>query len=69
VGLGVVVAALKRVRGRDGELVIAGAVPRVRRLFEITRLDEIVDLFPDVDAALGALGPADVAGGGGRADG
>jgi anti-sigma B factor antagonist len=61
VGLGVIVAALKRVRGRDGELAVAGAVPRVRRLFEITRLDEIVELFPDVDAALAALGPAEVA--------
>jgi len=54
VGLGVVVAALKRVRGRGGDLVVAGAVPRVRDLFEITRLDEIIDLFPSVGDALAA---------------
>ena len=52
VGLGVIVSALKRVRGRDGQLVVAGAVPRVRALFELTRLDEIIDLFDTVDAAL-----------------
>ena len=65
VGLGVIVAALKRVRGRGGELAVSGAVPLVRRLFEVTRLDEIVDLFPDVDRALAALtaaGPAEVPG-------
>jgi len=66
VGLGVIVAALKRVRGRDGELVVAGAVPRVRRLFEVTRLDEIVDLFPDVSHAVGAQVRAEVPGGADR---
>jgi anti-sigma B factor antagonist len=58
VGLGVVVAALKRVRSRGGDVVVAGAAPRVREVFEITRLDEIVALFPDVDDALAALGPS-----------
>jgi anti-sigma B factor antagonist len=56
VGLGVVVAVLKRVRGRGGDLIVAGAVPRVRELFEITRLDQIIDLFAGVDDALVALG-------------
>ncbi len=54
VGLGVVVSALKRVRGRQGRLVVAGARPRVRGLFELTRLDEIIELHPDVEAAMAA---------------
>ncbi len=54
IGLGVVVSALKRVRSRDGQLVVAGAGPRVRSLFELTRLDEIIELHDSVDAALQA---------------
>ncbi|MGZ4694300.1 MAG: STAS domain-containing protein [Acidimicrobiales bacterium] len=58
VGLGVVVGALKRCRTHGGDLVVVGAVPRVRSLFEITRLDEIIDMHPDVERALAAVGPA-----------
>ena len=54
VGLGVIVSVLKRVRGRGGELVVAGPVPRVRRLFELTRLDEIIPLHDRVEDAVGA---------------
>ena len=50
IGLGVIVSALKRVRGRGGDLVVAGAVPRVRSLFELTRLDEIIELHDTVPA-------------------
>ena len=52
VGLGVIVSVLKRVRGRAGDLVVVGAVPRVRALFELTRLDEIIELHETVDEAL-----------------
>ena len=55
VGLGVVVGGLKRCRTHDGDLVVVGAVPRVRSLFEITRLDEIIAMYPDVEAARSAL--------------
>jgi anti-anti-sigma regulatory factor len=51
----VVVGALKRCRTHDGDLVVVGAVPRVRSLFEITRLDEIIAMHPDVEAARSAL--------------
>jgi anti-sigma B factor antagonist len=54
VGLGIIVSALKRIRGRGGELVVAGAVPRVRALFELTRLDEIIELHERVDDAITA---------------
>jgi len=54
IGLGVIVSVLKRVRGRDGRLVVAGPVPRVRALFELTRLDEIVAVHDTVDQAVGA---------------
>ena len=37
-GLGMLVAALKRVRTHDGELVVICPEPRVRRIFELTEL-------------------------------
>jgi len=37
-GLGVLVAVLKRVRTHDGELVVICPEPRLRRLFELTEL-------------------------------
>ncbi len=54
IGLGMVVAALKRARARGGDVVVAGAVPRVQALFEITRLVEIIRFFPNVEQALAA---------------
>ena len=55
IGLGMVVAALKRARTRGGDVVVAGAVPRVHALFEITRLVEIIRFFPNVEQALAAV--------------
>lgn len=64
IGLGVIVSALKRVRSRDGRLVVAGAGPRVRALFVLTRLDEIIELHDSVASALelpiGRLNSGDV---------
>ncbi len=54
IGLGVIVSVLKRVRSRNGDLIVAGPAPRVRALFELTRLDEIVELYADLDRALDA---------------
>ena len=54
IGLGVIVSVLKRVRSHGGELVLVGPVPRVRALFELTRLDEILELHDRLDDALAA---------------
>jgi anti-sigma B factor antagonist len=51
-GLGVVVSGLKRVRAHGGELRVAGLAPRVRALFDLTRLDEIIGIYDTVDAAI-----------------
>jgi anti-sigma B factor antagonist len=54
VGLGVVVGALKRTRGRGGDLRVVAPQERVRSLFAVTRLDEIIEVVDSVEAALGA---------------
>jgi anti-sigma B factor antagonist len=55
IGLGVIVGLLKRLRSDDGELAIACDVPRVRAVFELTRLVAIIPLADDVDGAIAAV--------------
>ena len=50
--LGVLVGALKRARGEGGDVRIVCTQPRVRKVFEITRLDSAFDLFDTVDEAV-----------------
>jgi anti-sigma B factor antagonist len=50
--LGVLVGALKRARTEGGEVRIVSTQPRVRKVFEITRLDSAFDLFDSVDEAV-----------------
>jgi anti-sigma B factor antagonist len=54
-GLGVLLGGLKRIRGRDGSLVLCRAEPQVRRVFEVTRVIEIIPVHDDLDAALAAV--------------
>lgn len=53
-GLGVIVAALKQLKGR-GDLVIVGARPAVVNLFRLTRMDKVFRMFPRADDAVAAL--------------
>jgi anti-sigma B factor antagonist len=50
--LGVLVGVLKRARSEDGDVRIVCTQPRVRKVFEITRLDSAFDLFDSVDEAV-----------------
>jgi len=51
-GLGTLVGLLKRMKESGGDVVIAVARPRVRRLFEITGLTQVFRIYDDVAAAL-----------------
>ncbi len=53
-GLGALVALFKMM-GEGGRIVVAGAKPPVRRLFEITKLDSVFVLVADPEAATIAL--------------
>jgi anti-sigma B factor antagonist len=48
-GLGVLVAALKRVRTHDGELAVVCPDPRLRRSFELTELVSVLGLRDTAD--------------------
>jgi anti-sigma B factor antagonist len=70
-GLGVLVGALKRLRGVEGELILACGQERLLKIFRITGLDRVFTMFGSVDAAMasGHTGPGAGATPGGDADG
>ncbi|MEO5876233.1 MAG: STAS domain-containing protein [Streptosporangiaceae bacterium] len=53
-GLGVLVGIFHRLQSRDGSLVFAGASERVGKVFHITQLTKIFELYPTLDQALAA---------------
>ncbi len=53
-GLGVLVGALKRVRSTDGELRLVCSQPRIRKVFEVTGLTKVFDVFDNQDEAVAA---------------
>jgi anti-sigma B factor antagonist len=53
-GLGVLVGALKRVRGDSGSLDIVCTQERILKIFEITGLDKVFGLHSSIDEARAA---------------
>lgn len=52
-GLGAIVASMKQL-GEGRSLDLAGLTPIVEKVFRLTRMDTIFNLFPTLDAALSA---------------
>lgn len=53
IGLGLLVAAMKRVRSVDGTMFVAADDDRIRRPFELTGLDVALNLVPSVEVGVG----------------
>ncbi len=47
--LGTLIGSLHRIREREGNILIVGASPRVRRVFEITGLDNVFEMYESID--------------------
>lgn len=58
VGLRVLMMASKQLRARGGRIAIAALQPAVREILEIARFQHVVEIFPTLQEALGALSPA-----------
>ena len=54
--LGVLIGGLKRLREREGNMVLVCPSPRIRRVFEITGLDKIFDIFNTQSDATESMG-------------
>lgn len=51
-GLGSLIAAMKKIRSRSGEMALTGVNERLDQLFRITRLHTVFKTYDDVDAAV-----------------
>lgn len=54
-GLGVLLGGLKRTVAQGGSLALSRAEPQVRKVFEITRVIEILPIHDELDAAIAAV--------------
>jgi anti-sigma B factor antagonist len=54
-GCSVLISAFKAMRARNGRLVLCALSPEVQSLIELTRLNEIFEIFPDTETAMSAL--------------
>lgn len=63
-GLGVLVGGLARVREKQGEIKLACSNSRILRVFEMTRLTQLFEIFETEDAAAERFStPSDPSGG------
>lgn len=53
-GLGIIVGRLKRLARHGGVMTIAASHERVLRVFDITGLDQLLEIHPDLDSAVAA---------------
>ncbi|HEU0274607.1 MAG TPA: STAS domain-containing protein [Candidatus Udaeobacter sp.] len=51
-GLAALIQAMQKVEAYSGKFFLAGLQETVRSIFEISRLDQVFQIFPDVDTAL-----------------
>jgi anti-sigma B factor antagonist len=57
-GLGVLVGTLARLKDRGGELAVVCHAPRIRRVFDITRLTQLIPLHNTEEEAFSHRVPA-----------
>src|SRR5919109_2408787 len=51
-GLAALIEAMQKVEAYGGKFLLAGLQETVRSIFEISRLDQVFQIFPDTDTAL-----------------
>lgn len=57
-GLGVLIGALKKVREHNGRILLVCTNPQIKKIFNITGLVKIFEIFKDEDEALQILASA-----------
>lgn len=50
-GLGALLSGHKNAEAKSGQLSLIGLQPQVLSMFELTRLNRVFDIYPDLDAA------------------
>jgi len=57
--LGLLIRISKKVYERDGQLKLCGINPNIYKIFKITRLTKIFDMYQDIESAVESLSIAD----------
>jgi len=57
-GIALIVSVLARARAEGRSVAAVGLSDHYREIFEITRLSDFIELYADVDAAVGPTAPA-----------
>lgn len=55
-GLGALLSGYKNANQRSGSFVLSGLQPRVRSMFDLTRLNRVFEIYPGLEEALGGQG-------------
>src|SRR5256886_12066710 len=53
-GLAVLIEGMQKVQEYGGKFAVAGVQESVQNIFDLARLDQVFQIFPDVDSALAA---------------
>jgi anti-sigma B factor antagonist len=61
VGLRVVMLAARQMRAQNGRIAVAALQPIVNEIFEISRFNHVIEIYPTMRAALQALSPTALA--------
>lgn len=51
-GIGIIVDTFKNFRDSEGKLVLTGLTCEIAKLFEVTKLNRFIEIYPDVDEAI-----------------
>lgn len=51
-GIGMIVESFKKFKDNGGRLVICSLVPDISKLFEITKLNQFIEIYPDEETAV-----------------
>ena len=54
-GIGMIIKCLKKFRENGGRLVFCSLVPEVMKLFDIIKLTQILEIYPDEETAIRSI--------------
>ena len=54
-GVGFIISLLKFMRQKEGKMVITNLNEKVKRVCELTKLDEVIDVYESIDRAVADL--------------
>lgn len=54
-GIGIIVDTFKKFRDNGGRMILCNLIPDISRLFEVTKLNRFIEIYPSVDDAIHKL--------------